>query len=325
MTALGGSSGMSGSFFTRVESRGKVWCLRGWPRDLPPGRLRFMHRVLLQSRAGGFSGVPDLARTGDGDTVLGICGRFFDAQEWIQGEPLSGRRAWGTALPNAVKVVEPTKLEVLAYATAAFHQSTRALRPDIPSETLTLQERLDANFARALREIEPLYEKVRANTAGEEREISLRWLLLLPEAIDLAWDAMRRHPTGARDSSVICHGDLWASHVHFAGPDFVGWTDFEEIHFGSAAYDLAQLILHFGGWRSREAVLRTYAEVRPLDPEEKDLLPTAAVADLTFEGVWALGQLYSENRSLCSGEKAAHHTNLRALLESLEMIVREAG
>lgn len=79
---------MSGSVFARVKSRGKVWCLRGRPRDLPPGRLRFMHRVLLQSRAGGFGGVPDLARTGDGDTVLEIGGRFFDARSG-SGENLS--------------------------------------------------------------------------------------------------------------------------------------------------------------------------------------------------------------------------------------------
>lgn len=145
------------------------------------------------------------------------------------------KRAWGTALPNAVQAVEPAKLDILARATAAFHRSTEALQPDSPSETLTLRERLDAHSARALREIEPLYEKVWINTAGEEREVSLKWFLLLPEAIDLAGDAVRRHPAGARAASSVCHGDLWASHVHFAGPDFAGWTDFEELHFGSAA------------------------------------------------------------------------------------------
>ena len=322
-TTLGGSSGMSGSVFARVELRDEVWCLRGWPPDLSPERLRFMHRVLLRSRSEGFEGVPALAETSDGDTAVESGGRLFDAQEWVQGEPLYGRRDWGILLPNVALIVGPEKLYVLTRAMAAFHRSTEALRPDRPSEILTLQERLDAHAARASTKIEPLYEKVRANATGEELEISLRWLRLLPEAIDLAEDTVRRHPAGARAASTVCHGDLWAQHVHFTGPDFAGWTDFEGLHFGSASYDLAQLILHFAGWRSRYDVLHFYRKARSLDPEEEAVLPVAAAADLAFEGAWALARLYGESRPLSPDEKVAHHTNLRALLESLEMIVEE--
>lgn len=323
ITRLGGSSGMSGSVFARVESRGAVWCLRGWSPGLSPDRLRFVHRILLQSRAEGFDGVPALAETYDGDTAVEIGGRIFDVQEWLSGEPLSGRRAWGISVPNVALKVEPAKLSALARATAAFHQSTEALRPDHQSETLTLRERLETHAARAVTEVGPLYEVVRATSDGEEHGISSRWLQLLPEAIKSAEDTLKRYPSGALATSTLCHGDLWAPHVNFSGPDFVGWTDFESLHFGTAATDLAQLILHFNGWGSRETVLRAYGEVRALAPEEEAILPAEAVADLAFEGVWALERLYGGGQALSTDEKTAHRTNLRVLLESLEEILED--
>jgi hypothetical protein len=45
--------------------------------------------VLSASRASGFAGVPELSETEEGETVLVLAGRLYDAQEWLAGEPLT--------------------------------------------------------------------------------------------------------------------------------------------------------------------------------------------------------------------------------------------
>ena len=109
--------------------------------------------------------------------------------------------------------------------------------------------------------------------------------------------------------------------MHFDGPAFAGLVDFEGLHFGSPALDLAQLILHFNGWSSRDAVLRAYESIRPLRNEDLSVLPIVAAVDLVSEGIWSLGLLYGERDHLAPIESRAHEANLGALLGSLEMIV----
>ncbi len=134
---------------------------------------------------------------------------------------------------------------------------------------------------------------------------------------------MDEHPVGAHGVSVLCHGDLWASHAYFDGAVFAGLTDFESLRFGSPAFDLAQLILHLNGWTSRDTVLEAYDKVTPLDQEDKAVLPAAAVVDLAFEGEWALNALYGENGDLSIAQRKAHGINARALLGSLERVVAD--
>lgn len=321
----GGSSGLSGSALARVEARGASWCLRRWPPGFPDGRLRFIHRVLRHARAAGFAGVPRVAATERGDTVVEVGGRLYDAQGWLAGEPLTGRRPGDRPLPNVAQKLGPDKLLPLARALAGFHRCTAGLSPQKPGESLTLEERWSGRAADVARNVEVLSTRVRARCAGEERRVGLAWLRLLPGAVARAGQLLRDHLSGARDVSTLCHADLWASHAHFCGGAFTGFSDFEELRFGSAAFDVAQLVLHFNGWASRDAVVEAYSGTRGLSADDVALLPAAGATDLAFEGVWALGRLYGEGPRPSSAETEAHTANLRAMLRSLEQIVCELG
>jgi len=154
----------------------------------------------------------------------------------------------------------------------------------------------------------------------------LRWSELLPKAVEAAREVCGDLPEGPRLGYVLCHGDLWPAHVHFEGDAFVGFTDFESLCFASPALDLAQLVLHFGGWRIREDVLRGYDRVAPLDERDRSLLPVEAVADLADEGYWALEALYGAVSSrTTAAQRTAHSLNLRGLLEPLELVTEEMG
>lgn len=53
-------------------------------------QMRFIHQVLLHSRMQGFTGLPRLAYTKTGETLLLLDNLWFEAQEWLTGGPLYG-------------------------------------------------------------------------------------------------------------------------------------------------------------------------------------------------------------------------------------------
>ena len=326
VSALGRSPGFSGSAFARVEASGESWCLRRWPPGTKEERLRFVHRVLLEGRAGGFAGLPDLARTENGETRLALADGLYDAQEWLAGVPLSGRSPFGSEepVPNVTGSFSPARIAILAAALARFHLSTANISPDPADHASPLPARLTRLAEAAKTRHESLHAEVRTRSEGPERRVALRWLDLLPKAIEAARGACGGLPEVSHRGCAVCHGDLWPAHVLFDGDAFVGFTDFESLSFASPALDLAQLVLHFGGWEIREDVLRGYAQVVPLDERDLSLLPLEAVADLVGEGYWALEALYgSASPPTTAAQRTAHSLNLRELLGSLEMVMEE--
>ncbi len=328
VSAVGRSSGFSGSAFARVEVTGESWCLRRWPSGFGEERLRFVHRVLLNGRAAGFSGLPDLAETEDGETVLALDDGLYDAQEWLAGEPISSATAMdsGAPTPNVVAAVPRARIASLATSLARFHLSTAHLSPEPSDPTSPLPARLArlAEVTEARHEL--LLSAVQARAEGEERLVASRWLELLRGAADLASEARETLPEKPGRGYTVCHGDLWPAHVYFEGDAFVGFTDFESLCFASPALDLAQLVLHFGGWEVREDVLQGYDSVAPLDARDRSLLPVEAVVDLAGEGYWALEALYGTTRSRTTPEqRTAHLLNLRELVASMDLVAEEMG
>jgi Ser/Thr protein kinase RdoA (MazF antagonist) len=325
---VGGSPGFSGSVLARVEASGKSWCLRRWPQGFGDERLRFVHRVLLNSRAKGFAGLPALLKTEDGETVLALAHGLYDAQEWLAGEPLSKVTAIGPGepTPNTVASISSARIADLATALARFHLSTIHLSPEPANLATPLPTRLARLVAAAEPRHEPLLSAVQAHAEGGGHRVALRWLELLPVAAEAARRACGTFAESPGCGYALCHGDLWPAHVHFDGDAFVGFTDFESVCFASPALDLAQLALHFGSWELRENVLRSYDAVAPLDERDRSLLPVEAAADLVGEGYWTFEALYGAASSWTTpAQRAAHLLNLRELLGSLELVTEELG
>jgi Ser/Thr protein kinase RdoA (MazF antagonist) len=284
--------------------------------------VRFVHRALVESRSRGFRGVPRLATTEDGDTVVVIAGRLYDAQEWTPGQALSPRRSGEAPVPNVAAGVSRGRLGALADALARFHVSTARLRPEQDYETDPFPMRLSELSDAAEGLVEGLHSRVRHRAEGAHRKIASRWLELVPWALQVAREASLRLPSDD-GSRVLCHGDLWPAHVHFQGDDFVGFTDFESLAFASPALDLAQLVVHFGGWDTRVAVVRSYERLAPLGEQDLEMLPLEAIADLVGEGLWSLEALYGRSPGeITRAQGFAHASNLRVLLGSLEATCR---
>ena len=326
VSAIERSSGFSGSVFARVEASDTFWCLRRWPQDFEEDRLRFVHRVLLESRTQGFAGLPDLASTEHGETFLALADGLYDAQEWLTGRSLAGTGPLleGKPAPNVVHAVSPARIAVLAAALARLHLSTAHMPLEPANHLSPLPTRLTQLAEATVARRDLLLPAVRTGVEGPERRVALRWLELLPEAVAAACEACGDPPEEPRRGHAVCHGDLWPAHVHFEGYAFVGFADFESLCFGPPALDLAQLVLHFGGWEMREDVLAHYDRVAPLDERDRSLLPLEAVADLAYEGQWALEASYgAASRRTTATQRTAHALNLRELLVSLELVTEQ--
>jgi Ser/Thr protein kinase RdoA (MazF antagonist) len=318
---IGPSSGFSGSNLAHItDSSGLGWCLRAWPPETDPERLAFIHQVLSHSRANGFSGLPRLKPTLAGPTFLTLGDHLFDAQEWLAGAPPGPKPGQTGPTPNELCPLSQSLLVELAAALARFHRSSTGL-PQLPgAEWQPLIQRL-AESIELEQERQELLQKAICRRQDDYAHLSCRWLKLLPQTLTLAQQRLATYPTAAQAVTTLCHGDLWAPHVYFNGSTFSGFVDFETLAFSSPAFDLAQLILHFGGWPTREIVLRAYQSHQSLSQADQAVLPAAAALDLAGEAYWSLDRLYAQQDG--PAQQQAHLANLQGLLPSLELIAAE--
>ncbi|CAA9404188.1 hypothetical protein AVDCRST_MAG82-383 [uncultured Rubrobacteraceae bacterium] len=259
--------------------------------------------------------MPDLVTTRTGETLVWIAGRLYDAQEFLGGEPPCAHRRGQDPVPNVASAIAPERLAALAEALARLHLSTSGLQPGYSSPLLP--ERLRSLEAMAEERRKPLMQAAQTRGTGEDRDIALRWLALVPDALDAALGVAGRLPLGEM-SEVLCHADLWRAHVRFEDGYFTGFADFESLVLASPALDLAQLVAHFGGRGNTEAVIQSYGTVAPLTGADEAALVPEMVADLAAEGLWALEELSAGSSGLRPAQEASHRLNLRLLLGPLE-------
>lgn len=318
ISSIGRSSGYSDSRLARVtDQRGQLWCLRQWT-DTTEELMRFVHQVLTHSRAQGFTGVPQLAHTRSDETLLLLDNAWFEAQEWIAGSPayrLAGPEA-SHRTPNTAWHFTVAERRAVNSALADFHASTETLQPLFRKHSCMVQVASVLQQAQIQQQVAP--ELRPASRSLEDMAVMRLWLDLLPVVTARLHRRATDHISIGEQEGIICHNDLWPDHVYFADGSFRGFVDFGALTFTSPAIDLAQLILHFGGWQTCEEVLTVYTSCRPLSTQDIGMLPIAAASDLVSEGYWSLSQLRDEN--LPEPEVAAHWHNLHMLLPSLKAL-----
>ena len=313
---MGRSSGYSNSHLARVTDQwGQLWCLRQWT-DTTEERMRFIHHVLTHSRAQGFTGVPQLAHTRSGETLLLLGNAWFEAQEWIAGAP-AYQLADDTnqRTPNTAWHFTGEERRAVASALADFHASTETLSPLARKHSccaavasVLQQAQIQQQGASAIRP---------ASRSLEDKAVIRLWFDLLP-VVTTHLQRITDHISTLEQEGIVCHNDLWPAHVYFADRSFRGFIDFGALTFTSPAVDLAHLILHFGGWQTCEEVLTVYTSCRPLSTQDVAMLPIVAASDLISEGYWSLSQLRDDN--LPEPEAAAHWHNLYVLLPSVKAL-----
>lgn len=242
--------------------------------------------------------------------ALRIGSRLYDAQTWMRGAPPPrAEAAWPDPEDriDIPAVLPPAAFADVISASARLHDATTgiAAKTEIPAAVLSMLpgavrqahgRHLGALRARARRE--PAIQRWLAT--GER-------LMASAEPIVLAATEEQGSPAS------VLHLGLWPAHVLLDDDALVGLLGWERAAAGSPLLDLAQATLRLQGWSDDavEAALATYAEIRPLSPDDRRLLPAVAALDAVATTGRLLEQTYAVD------ETARPPTALRAAIDMM--------
>lgn len=283
-----------------------------WPEGVPTTDIAFSREVMATARDAGMTAVPEQVATPNApdDAALRIGSRFYDAQEWAPGAPPPRAEA---AWPNPDDRIDiPVVLSPAAFAdvigaAARLHEATTAIaaRQGIPSAPLSM---LPGAVRQAHgRHLAALRARARREPAVQRWLATGERLMATAEPIVLAATEEQGFPAS------VLHLGLWPAHVLLDGDALVGLLGWEQVAAGSPLLDLAQATLRLQGWsdESVEGALASYADQRPLSPEERRLLPAVAALD----AVATTGRLLEQTFAV--DETARPPTALRAAIDMM--------
>ena len=83
--ALGNHGGFSGARLWRVSGEMGDLCLRAWPVEMTRDRLEVIHALMSLARSRGLDVVPEIVRSGSGETFVQGEGRLWELVRWLPG------------------------------------------------------------------------------------------------------------------------------------------------------------------------------------------------------------------------------------------------
>lgn len=301
-TLLGNHGGFSGACLFRVESAVGTLCLRLWPPGVHPSQITAVHALMRRAVDAGLDYVPRIHQATSGETLVRVADAYWELATWMPGRASfcdqrspERLRAACVALARLHRVwAEPVWR---AMPCSGVERRLAVARDWLPRIGADWQPRADADDP-----VAPWAE--RAWTL-----VRLR-LLELP-ALLTPWLArpMSQQP---------CLCDIWHDHVLFTGERVTGIVDFGSCKIDHVAVDLARLLGSLvGGDRAMwSAGLDAYAQVRPLDAEERALAEVLDRSGIVAAAANWLRWLYVEGRTY--PERTAVARRVAALVERLE-------
>ena len=289
-----------------------------WPPTATEAEVAFGHEVMAAAKDAGAALVPAIVGEPE-DPVLRRDGRLYDAQEWLPGSPPARAQVAWPEPKDWIDVpvsISPAQFSQIITALALFHEATTSLaaRPGIPAAPLSM-------LPGAVRQAHERHLAALRSRARREPAIQ-RWLAtgerLLASAEPIVSEATR----GQRLPTSVLHLDLWPAHVLIDDGAVVGLLGWGRVAAGSPPLDLAQATLRLQGWSDEavEAMVGAYANVRPLSPDERRLLPAVAALD----AVATTGRLLEQTYAVAGTARppTALRAGIDAMLRSLSALER---
>jgi len=322
-TSVESRSGYPRNIF--VQSGGREWSVQRWPAGSTITSIDWIAETMQAARDAGMTTVPEhIAVPGRGaQRALLLDGQLYDATSWPQGKPLNryGTFALNTGdtmdLPLPDSMAAPEVLTSAIQDLARFHLATASLahRADAPVLHLgTMLKAAELRYAEL--------RKIVGRHAGQHPEIR-RWLRCSNRIFPAA--AVRIGETGDLQTAQTCamHGGIWPSRLlvddngKLSG--ITGWT---HAAAGVPVIDLARLAARCARWSAAtaETVVGDYADVAPLPPEQRRLLPVVAALDLASVTGTMLQAAFDDDRLIGDPVQALIRSGIQTSLRSMETL-----
>jgi hypothetical protein len=311
-----------------VVSGEREWAVQRWPAASTITSLEWIAEAMAMARHAGVTTVLEHATApGRGaQRALLLDGQLYDAVSWPHGKPLNryGTFVLGTGdvmdLPLPDSMAAPDVVLAAIQELAKFHVATAALANRADAPVLTLDAMLKA--------AEHQYAELRrivGRHAGQHPEIR-RWLRcgnrILPAA------AERIGETGTLQTARTCaiHGAVWPGRLlvddRAGEPVLTGITGWMRAAASVPVIDLARLAARCARWSAAtaETVVGAYADIAPLPPEQRRLLPVIAALDLTSITGTMLQAAFDDDRLIGDPVQALIRSGIQTSLRSMETL-----
>jgi len=261
IVALGNRGGFSGARLWSVRTEADAFCLKAWPPGDPsPDRLRWIHHLMRLARHQGLPFVPAVSETRGRSTSVHHAGRLWELTTWMPGA--ANFHADSTA----------DKLRAACAAVAHLHRVWARVDP------------LAGPCPAVQRRYERAREWLEWTEGGWQPPLDQSPAPELPPWTARAWTLL---PAGVRYVSRVlqpwidrpvplqpCLCDVWHDHVLFTNNEVTGLIDYGAAKTDHAAVDLARLLgsMIADDAAMRDVGFRAYAQLRPLSPEEQELV-----------------------------------------------------
>ncbi|WP_437204092.1 phosphotransferase [Planctomicrobium sp. SH664] len=290
------TGGFSGATVVRVETNAGHFALRHWPADFPIERIRELHRYLGELSRQALPVAVPLPHGSTRDTVLNVYGELWQLEPWLPGVPC---RTAG-AISDEQLINGARTLARMHVASSRYQCTPRGRRwfqcrhapPPAASERRAVIARWDQQ--------QLWYRRQQLLTASAPFQQLATTLLdaygqqarqLDQELADCEKIAVALHP---------CWRDLWSDHILFTEDQVTGLIDPSATRTENVASDLSRWLggLLENDQRRWQLALNAYATIRPLSPQEQQLIHTlerssALLSGLTWIERWAMSAIPS--------------------------------
>lgn len=286
--------GFSGARLWRVTTPRGEFLLRCWPEEQTAmEQLRWIHAAIHFAATHGFSRLADPLPTNQGDTLLWLGNRFWEAAPWLDGEA-DFRRAPGL-----------DKIRAAATALAEFHIAIAGFEPDtanqpmpgIRERNVRIRQWRDGRLDQLRAAIDAAHRH-QSSEPDELLELAGRILASVPAVLNIVLDSLTSAMT-LRLPLQPCLRDIWHEHVLFQGEEVTGLIDYGALRRDSIATDIARLIGSLAGdenvgW---QVGLDAYHAVRPIIPMERALVAAYDQSSTLLSPLNWLDWLFLEQRT----------------------------
>lgn len=266
--------GYSGAKIFRIATKTEVYILKGFPTDIDIERVIFVHEVMDEARNNGFSKLPRVLNTNDGNHILNALGHVWEVVSVMRGTPLKG-------IPTL------KQCEELGKAVAKLHNSLR----NFPEEKI-LRRRGVVTYESLVNHYIELKGLVKTN---EQLFAKADLLLIIQNFLNISENVLRTYFDSSNFDTpqrsiprLVIHQDLWKDNIFFEGNTFTGFIDFSNAKHCARLDEIAKVVIEVTDLspKETEAFLSAYASIWPFTGEEKKLFLQWVLNWVIFSPFW---------------------------------------
>lgn len=289
---LNNAGGFSGARLWKVETSQGTHCLRRWPSGTNAARVAAIHRVLAHVARRQFELCPRVQLSDQGQSLVVENGATWELASWLPGDAIDPKSCSDQQLASGTQALARFHLAAASYpgcdefAPATIRTPTGLIQRCQRIESLLSSSLLDSVLNEPIDcAWEPL-KSLRRAIVDDFRAIAPRLLGPLRNACQM------------RVPHQVCLRDIWSAHILFVGDAVTGILDFDAMRVDSIATDLARLLGSLAGddVKKWQAGLQAYEGVRPISPDERELVQRYDQSAVLLTGIQWLEWIVLQRR-----------------------------